>query len=1050
MKIKLYTLLLSSLLCTGALADNEPWQNPQVNEMNREPMHAHFIPFTNEANALKQRALPADVRFNLNPATERRVSLNGTWKFLYSKNNDLCPQDFHKPGYSTRKWSKIQVPGSWELQGFDAPIYTDTRYPFPPNPPYVPADYNPVGAYIREFTVPADWKGMDIFLDFEGVESAYYVWVNGELAGYAEDSRLPSHFNITKLLKKGSNKLAVKVFRYSDGSYLEGQDYWKYSGIERDVYLYARPQSRVKDFRMTSELVNDYKDGKLQLDVILHRPQPGETVEVKVLDKDKVIYNRKKTVASPADTLFSQQQLFPDARPWNAETPNTYTLVVSNFDSQGRPLESFTHLFGFRTVEMTNGMQMINGQAVLFKGVNRHEHDPHKGRTITVASMIHDIQLMKQFNLNGVRNCHYPNNAPWYELCTEFGLYMVDEANIESHGMMFHKDETLANYPDWELPFMQRMSRMIARDRNCTAIVTWSMGNESGYGKHFETLYDYTKKIDTTRPVQYEGGGYNAKSDIYCPMYARIWSLRRHANQRDKRPMIMCEYAHAMGNSVGNFQDYWDLIYKYDQLQGGFIWDWVDQTFAIKDKNDRDIWAFGGDMGFVGVVNDSNFCANGLIAADRTPHPHIYEVKKVLQYIHFAPVAFTTNKIKVTNWHDFIGLEGYRLRWAVECDGETVQSGETDFPVIAPRASAEIELPLKALPADGKEYFLTLRAFTKHEAPLVPKGHEAAIEQWLLPSAPIVKTAEPVNGTLAVERTDSAVLLKGNNFQVRFSTRNGEMTSLAYNGKEMLKQGLQPNFWRPMTDNDIPTGHLDRCATWKTAGRDALLTDLKVTESKQSATLTATYRMEAQDSRLQTVYDIRPDGAIRVTMHFVPGKKPLSEMPRLGMRMILPAEYEMMSWLGRGPQENYADRKTGALVGVYQSTVWDTFHPYVRAQETGNHCDVRWVALRDAAGNGLLVTGGQPLSVSAWNFPMEDIEYRPSQTERRHGGSILKKDMVWLNIDHKQMGVGGDNTWGAQVHPEYTITPHEWKYSFTLQPLDAGQDAARQAHKCWF
>lgn len=461
----------------------------------------------------------------------------------------------------------------------------------------MPTDYNPVGAYIREFTVPASWEGMDIFLNFEGVESAYYVWVNGELAGYAEDSRLPSHFNITHLLKKGNNKLAVKVFRYSDGSYLEGQDYWKYSGIERSVYLYARPQSRVKDFRMTAELINNYKDGELKLDVFLHRPKAGETVEVKVMDKDKVIYDRKKSITSATDTLFTQQQVFTNARAWNAETPNTYTLVVSTFDAQGKPQESFTHLFGFRTVEMMNGMQMINGQAVLFKGVNRHEHDPHKGRTITVGSMIHDIQLMKQFNLNGVRNCHYPNNYAWYELCTEFGLYMVDEANIESHGMMFHKDETLANYPDWEVPFMQRMSRMIARDRNYSAIVTWSMGNESGYGKHFETLYDYTKKIDPTRPVQYEGGGYNSKSDIYCPMYARIWRLRQHVNQRDARPMILCEYAHAMGNSVGNFQDYWDLIYKYDQLQGGFIWDWVDQTFAIKDENQRDIWAFGGDMG---------------------------------------------------------------------------------------------------------------------------------------------------------------------------------------------------------------------------------------------------------------------------------------------------------------------------------------------------------------------------------------------------------------------------------------------------------------------
>ncbi|ADV42527.1 glycoside hydrolase family 2 TIM barrel-domain containing protein [Bacteroides helcogenes] len=1050
MKTKLYTIFLTSLFCTSALADKEPWQNPQVNEINREPMHAHFIPFTNEANAMKQRSLPADMRFCVNPATERRISLNGIWKFLLSKNNELCPKDFQKPGYNTRKWNKIEVPGSWELQGFDAPIYTDTRYPFPADPPHVPTDYNPVGAYIREFTVPAGWEGMDIFLDFEGVESAYYVWINGKLAGYAEDSRLPSHFNITGLLKKGSNKLAVKVFRYSDGSYLEGQDYWKYSGIERNVYLYARPQSRVKDFHLTAGLTNDYKDGELKLDVFLHQPKAGETVVVKVLDEGKPIYTQKKTITSPNDTLFTTQQIFPDARTWNAETPNTYTLVVSTFNAQGKPLESFTHLLGFRSVEMSNGMQMINGKPVLFKGVNRHEHDPHKGRTIDVASMIRDIRLMKQFNLNGVRNCHYPNCPEWYELCTEFGLYMIDEANIESHGMMDHKDGTLANYPDWELPFMQRMSRMIARDRNCSAIVTWSLGNESGYGKHFETLYDYTRKTDATRPVQYEGGGYDAKSDIYCPMYARIWTLRRHINQRDARPLIMCEYAHAMGNSVGNFQDYWDLIYKYDQLQGGFIWDWVDQTFAIKDKNGRDIWAFGGDMGFVGIVNDSNFCANGLVAADRTPHPHIYEVKKVLQYIHFEPLAFTPNQIKVINRHDFIGLEGYILRWTVECDGKAVKSGEMDFPVIAPGSSANIELPLKALPTDGKEYFLTLRAFTKKETPSVPKGHEVAIEQWLLPSVPLAKEACSINGTLKVERGGDSFHIEGDNFHVVFNTLDGQILTLCYNDKDMMESGPQPNFWRPLTDNDIPNGHLERCAIWKTAGDSLKLQDFSVTKEEQMATVTATYRMEAQDATLQTIYKIRPDGAIRVSMHFIPGKKPLNEMPRFGMRMILPAEYEMMSWLGRGPQENYADRKTGALIGLYNATVWEQFHPYVRAQETANHCDVRWVALRNADGEGLLITGEKPLSVSAWNFPMEDLEYRPSQVERRHGGSILKKDMVWLNIDYQQMGVGGDNTWGAQVHPEYTITPHEWEYSYTLQPLGAGDNAAEQAHRIRF
>ena len=416
-----------SLTCASAWGDNVPWQDARVNEINRESLEAHFLPFINEKAALDQQALPDVKRFEVNTATERRVSLNGTWKFLFSKNNDACPENFYKQGYSTRKWSNIEVPGSWEVQGFDAPIYTDTRYPFPPNPPYVPTDYNPVGAYVREFTVPQGWDGMDIFLDFEGVESAFYCWVNGELVGYSEDSRLPAHFNVTNYLKKGKNKLALKVFRYSDGSYLEGQDYWKYSGIERDVYLYARPQSRVKDFKLTAEMVNAYKDGDLDLDVVLNKPQQGQRVEVKLLDAaNQVFFSKDKQINGSADTIFTVEKFVKDALPWTAETPNLYTLVVNMFDAQGKPMESFAHPFGFRTVEMINGQQLINGVPVLFKGVNRHEHDPHKGRSIDVASMLEDIRLMKHFNINSVRNCHYPNHYQWYSLCDKYGLYLVD------------------------------------------------------------------------------------------------------------------------------------------------------------------------------------------------------------------------------------------------------------------------------------------------------------------------------------------------------------------------------------------------------------------------------------------------------------------------------------------------------------------------------------------------------------------------------------------------------------------------------------------------
>ena len=507
-----------------------------------------------------------------------------------------------------------------------------------------------------------------------------------------------------------------------------------------------------------------------------------------------------------------------------------------------------------------------------------------------------------------------------------------------------------------------------------------------------------------------------------------------------------------MGNSVGNLQDYWDVIYKYDQLQGGFIWDWADATFAIKDEKGNDIWAYGGDMGFVGVPNDSNFCANGLVAADRTLNPHIHEVKKVYQYIHFEPVAFTANQIKVTNRHDFIDLNGYALRWNLQADGENLEGGVMNLPEILPGASALVTLSFKTPQTDGKEYFLNLEAFTKDAAPLVPKGHIVAIEQWLMPVSEMKIATQSIAGELSSERSSDNITIDGTDFRIVFSNTTGEISELSYNNKNMIQEGLQPNFWRPLTDNDVANRHLSRCATWKQAGKNMQLENigLDVASDKQLATVTVDYRMAEQASSLQTTYHIRPNGTVKVSVHFIPGDKALPEMPRLGMRMILNSEYDVMTWLGRGPHESYADRKTSSLMGLYTATVWDQFYPYVRAQETANKTDVRWVALRNQARQGLLITSGEPFNVSAWNFPQEDIDYVPSNVERRHGGSIMKKDMVWLNIDHRLMGVGGDTTWGAQVHPQYTITPQEWEYSFTLQPLTAEDDAAQKAHDKWF
>lgn len=1019
-------------------AASDPWQDATVTHINRMPMTAHYLPFTSENGALAQLKMDDARRFQLNTQNERRRSLDGVWKFKLVKNPSLALTDFFKTSYNVSDWQNINVPGSWELQGFDAPIYTDVTYPFKANPPFVPQDYNPVGHYVHEFTVPENWKGMDVIMDFEGVESAFYLWINGKMVGYSEDSRLPAHFNISKFLKKGKNRLAMKVFRFSDGSYLEDQDYWKYSGIERNVFIQARPKSRMNDYVLGNKLINQYKDGNFTLDVNMLNPQKGQKVEVKVLSATgKSLFKQIQSITSPADILIHFEKLLKSVQPWSAESPYLYTLVINTTDRNGRVEESVAQPFGFRTIEMKNGQLLVNGVAITIKGVNRQEHNAVHGRTLSIGEMVKDVKMMKRFNINAVRTSHYPNYSEWYQLCDKYGLYMVGEANIECHGILDTEYKQLADREDWYPAFHDRMYRMIKRDRNHTAIIIWSMGNESGYGKSFEKLYDMSKAMDPTRPVQYEGGGYYAKSDIYCPMYARIWSLRRHVNQRDERPLILCEYAHAMGNSEGNLKDYWDLIYKYDQLQGGFIWDWVDQTIAKTDDKGHKYWAYGGDMGFVGVVNDSNFCANGLVAADRSLHPHIWEVKKVYQNIAFEPVAFMQNRIKVTNRFDYTTLDNYQLFWAVEANGETIRSGKMNFPTLLPHQAKEMEIPMGTLPAaDNKEYFLTLRAFSKQATGAVPAGHEVAIEQMQLPVR-LEKAQEQVSGQIEKTETEDAITIQGKtkDFCVSFSKKTGEMTSLKYDGKEMLLAGLQPNFWRGITDNDVANGTQERCATWREAGKKMVLKGIKTQADNQKATVTADFDMPEQESQMQITYQMLANGNVEVNMHFTPGNKALPEMPRLGMRMILKGDYDQMTWLGRGPQENYADRKSGYLIGKYSASVWEQYHPYVRAQETANKCDVRWFTLASKAGAGIRVEGAEPLSVSAWNFPQDDLLYVPSTIEHRHGGCVDKKDMVWVNIDHLQMGVGGDNTWGAMVHPEYTITPKEWSYSFTIKNL---------------
>lgn len=1026
---RLTVIILLILFGLPTIVANErpEWQDQTVNAINRRPMFAHLTPYATKKGSMERAE------------NERIVSLDGTWKFHYSKNPASRPAEFYKTDYDIAGWDDIVVPGSWELQGFDIPIYTDVRYPFPADPPNVPTDYNPVGSYKQKFSVPANFKGLDVILRFDGVESAYYVWVNGKRVGYAEDSRLPSEFLINDYLVNGENDLAVEVYRYSDGSYLEGQDYWRYSGIERSVSLVGRGKTRVEDFKLTAELVNDYQDGEMKLDLFLNEPQ-NATVDVELFDGKNSIYKTTNKIRKSDGVKLSLEELFPNAKPWSAETPNLYTLNVTTKDNRGRVTESFTHRFGFRTVELKNGQLLVNGVAVMMRGVNRHEHDPVWGRSITEESMHEDIRLMKQNNINAVRNSHYPNMERWYELCDEYGLYVVDEANVESHGMMRVEMFTLANEEGWEIPFQERTERMARRTRNHSSIIIWSLGNESGYGKHFEDTYAWLKEFDT-RPVQYEGGGVKSVSDIYCPMYARIFHLRQWANQRQTRPMILCEYAHAMGNSVGNLQDYWDVMWEFDQLQGAFLWDWVDQTFDHTDENGNPIQAYGGDLGFVGVVNDSNFCANGLIDTHREAYPHLFEVKKVYQPIHFAPVDFRENYVNVYNRHDFITLDDFQFEAVVKADGKVVSRGMFEVLGLEAQTNRDVELNLpkfKVQPAT--EYFLELRAYFMGNDPLVPAEHLTAYEQFELPVESSELQPIEVKGSLSVDSGEKMLAVVGNSFKVGFDKESGELSSLVYGDQEMLLEGLRPNFHRPYTDNDVANRLNLRSATWTAATEQMRLETLSAEAVEENVVVSVLYDLGEQKSQIALTYTVRPNGVVDVDYDLTVGRGDLPEIPKIGMYMVMKGDYENMTWFGRGPHESYWDRKTSALVDLYEATVWEQYVSYTRPQENGNKADTRWFALQNSSGKGLLFQGKQLLNANVWNYPMSDIAYVEQSVERRHGGSVQKQDLVWVNIDYLQMGIAGDNTWGAQTHPEYTITPENHSYGFRIVPLKSQSD----------
>jgi beta-galactosidase len=1049
MTMKKILILLAGLsLLAFAAATNgskpEDWENPAVPRLGTEPPHAWCVPFPDAASALGSSA----------KESARFQSLNGSWRFHWSPRPDDRPLDFWKPGVDVGGWKEIHVPSDWMFQGYDIPIYVNSSYEFAvnPEPPFVPHDHNPVGSYRRTFTIPPAWSGMNVFLHFGAVKSFFYAWVNGEKLGFSKDSKTPAEFDITRLVKPGENVLAVEVYRWSDGSYLECQDFWRLAGIERDVYLTASPRLGIADFEVHAGLDAAGRNGVLDVTVSLRGDAAGirsPAVSLLLLDPaGRRVLARRQAAAVAADgragTRFEAE--LAGVASWSAETPALYRLVLELQDGAGKALEAVASRIGFRTVEIKDGRLLVNGAPVLIKGVNRHEHDPYTGHIVSEESMRRDIELMKRSNINAVRTCHYPNDPLWYDLCDEYGLYVVDEADIESHGMGYGP-KSLAKDPAWGPAHHDRLARMVERDKNHPSIIVWSLGNEAGDGINFEDAYAWLKRRDPSRPIQYERAGLRPHTDIYCPMYASIEEMLKYAAVKQARPLIQCEYAHAMGNSTGNLQDYWDVIESHDQLQGGFIWDWVDQGFAAQTDKGQPFWAFGGDYGPPDVPSDQDFCCNGLVAPDRTPHPALAEVKKVYQNVKLLATDLPAGRIELRNRYVFTGLDRFDIHWEVQASGRTSASGDLRAPAVAPGAAAVVRLPLPRLaPRPGLEYFLDVSLRAREATPGVPKGHVVAAEQFALSAVPAAPSEAAATDLPALTVDDGVRFLTvaGRGLALRFDRLTGDLDSFVVDGRELIAAGLEPNFWRAPTDNDFGNQMPRRLSFWRDA---SLYRDLLKLEARQPepgrVVVTAAYALGGGQAAQTLEYAVQSDGRIvlRSTLDLKEAAK-LPEMPRVGLKMAVPAAFARIQWFGRGPFENYRDRKTAAFVGLYETTAAEPF-PYVSPQAYGNRTDTRWLAVRDAEGWGLLIAGDPVLEFSAHPYWPEDLT-QPSRGSR-HPPQVERRDFVCLTLDHAQMGVGGDDSWGARVHPQYTLPAKPTSFAMTFRPLRPGDDPAAPA-----
>ncbi|MGO2333146.1 MAG: glycoside hydrolase family 2 TIM barrel-domain containing protein [Pseudoalteromonas nigrifaciens] len=1013
------------------LSDLKPeLEDPNVVGINKLPGRASFFAFESEELA----------RANKIQQSQNFLSLNGLWKFNWVRDPSDRVKNFYEVDFNDSSWADFPVPANWEVNGYGIPIYVNPSYPFNmanPTPPYIPNGYNPVGSYRKQIIIDDKWQGKNIYIYLGAVKSAFYIWVNGEQVGYSQGSKLPAEFDITEFVRFGENTIALEVYRWSDGSYLEAQDFWRISGIERDVYLYATPKEQVKDFTVTASLDKEYVDGVFALAIDLSEQVTNSTkVDVVLTDSTgKAIFSESKLASDT--THFSHK--IPKVAKWSAEQPNLYDLQITLGEAD-KNQQVIRSKVGFRTSEIKDGQLMINGKAILLKGVNRHEHDPVTGHVISEASMIEDIKLMKQHNINAVRTSHYPNDPRWYELADEYGLYVIDEANIESHGMGYG-EQSLAKKKSWQHAHDERIERMVERDKNHPSVIIWSLGNEAGDGINFEKGYEWTRNNDKTRPVQYERAEHLPHTDIIVPMYPTVEDLTKYAQSNPSRPLIMCEYAHAMGNSMGNLTDYWDTIRQYQSLQGGFIWDWVDQGLLV-EENGESYFAYGGDFGPEGTPSDNNFLNNGLVMPDRRPSPALQEVKKVYQNIWLSKSDKSINQFELYNEFDFTDLASVELQWQVIADGLVIENGTIEQLSAAPGSRTQLIIPFTSKIKPAVEYFLNASFKLKHAKPFLSKGYEIASEQIALANvdANIVRKHD-VSATVPLLLDKRKATVTGQNgaqeFSLYFNSESGALDSFQIGGTELMLKPLVPNFWRPVTDNDYGAGIHNELGVWKDAWQSAKLTSFGwISVSEQKIVAKADYQLLG-DASYSTTYTVYADGVIEVDNAFSPGAvQALPVLPKFGMTMQMPASFSQMQWYGRGPHESYLDRKASAFVGIHKGTVADQYHPYIRPQEVGNKTDVRWMELTNEQGTGLYIEGGSLLNMSALNYTLDELGLGDENVKKqRHAGQIKARNLVEVDIDHVQMGLGSINSWGAWPMEKYLLPAKSYQYSFRLRGI---------------